>query len=132
MILTRDPDIRRLAARILLAQATATIALAAVCYGVWGSQHGLSALAGGTIGLVANLYMSLTALRPVRSAGGALGRLFFGQLVKIGLTVALFVIAARSGKVAWPPFLVAYVATLVVFWAVPTLAPGTGRNDAGP
>lgn len=133
MILTRDPDIRRLAARILLAQATATIALAAVCYGVWGEKHGLSALAGGAIGLVANLYMSLTALRPVRSAGGALGRLFFGQLVKVGFTVAMFVIAARSGKVAWPPFLIAYVATLVVFWAVPMAASsGAVRGDSAP
>ena len=97
MILTRDPDIRRIAARILLAQATATISLAALCTGVWGAKYGASALAGGAIGLVANLYMSLTALRPVRSAGGALGRLFFGQFVKVALTVALFVIAASNG-----------------------------------
>jgi F0F1-type ATP synthase assembly protein I len=122
LILTRDPDIRRLAARILLAQAAATIILAAVLYGIRGPQHGGSALAGGAIGLVANLAMTLTGLRPARSAAGALGRLFFGQFAKVGLTVALFVIAARTGKVVWLPFLVAYLATLVAFWLVPTMA----------
>jgi F0F1-type ATP synthase assembly protein I len=128
LILTRDPEIRRLAARILLAQAAATIILAAVTYGVRGQQHGLSALAGGGIGLVANLAMTLTGLRPARSAAGALGRLFFGQFAKVGLTVALFVIAARTGKVVWLPFLVAYLATLVAFWLVPTMA-ARGRRD---
>ena len=132
MILTRDPETRRIAARILLSQAVATIALAALCWGVWGTRQGASALAGGAIGLVANLSMSLMALRPARSAGGALGRLFLGQLVKIGLTVALFVIVARSGKVAWPPFLAAYAVTLLVFSVVPALsappAPGAGTE----
>jgi hypothetical protein len=73
--------------------------------------------------------MPLTALPPVRSAGSALGRLFAGQLAKVGLTVALWVIAARTGKVVWPPFLVAYAATLVAFWLVPWI--GAPREAAG-
>ena len=132
MILTRDPEIRRIAARILLYQAVATVTLAALFWGVWGARQGASAMAGGAIGLVANLSMSLMALRPARSAGGALGRLFYGQLVKIGLTVALFVLVARSGEVAWPPFLAAYAVTLLVFSVVPALsappAPGAGTE----
>lgn len=134
MILTRDPDIRRIAARILLAQAAATLAIAAVSLGVWGTAHALSALAGGGIGLVANLYMTLTVLRPARSAGGVLGRLLAGQFVKVMLTVALFVIAAKSGRAEWPPLLVAYLATLVAFWAVPTSTALRSRDAvaAGP
>lgn len=128
MILTRDPDTRRIAARILLAQAAATIVLAALCGLVWGTRHGASALAGGAIGLVANLFMTLMSLRPVRSAGGALGRLLVGQFAKVGLTVALFVIVARTGKVVWPPFLVAYGATLLAFALVP-LVSGQGRDN---
>jgi hypothetical protein len=31
--------------------------------------------------------------------------------------VALFVIAARTGRLAWPPFLAGYVSTLLAFWA---------------
>ena len=128
MILTRDPDTRRLAARILLAQSVATIALAALFGMVWGIRHGASALAGGGIGLVANVFMTLMSLRSVRSAGGALGRLLLGQFAKVGLTVALFVVVARTGKVVWPPFLVGYVATLVAFVVVPLMSSGQGRE----
>jgi F0F1-type ATP synthase assembly protein I len=119
LILTRDPDSRRVAARILLLQASVTIGLAAACYGALGRRHAASLLAGGAIGLVANAVMTVFALRETRTAGGALVRLVVGQFVKVGLTVALFVIAARTGKVAWPPFLVGYVATLLAFWAAP-------------
>ena len=127
MILTRDPDTRRLAARILIAQAAATVVLAALFGLAWGVRHGASALLGGGIGLAANLFMTLMALRQVRSAGGALARLLVGQFAKVGLTVALFVVVARTGKVAWPPFLVAYVATIVAFAVVPLMS-GQGRD----
>lgn len=121
MILTRDPDSRRIAARILSLQAITTITLAAVCYGVWGQRHGVSALAGGAIGFAANVVMIALALRPTRTAGGALLRLLVGQAAKVGLVVALIVIAARTGKVAWLPFLGAYLAKLLAFWAAPLL-----------
>jgi len=116
LILSRDPATRRLAARILLAQAASTAVLAAASLALWGGRHGLSALAGGAIGLVAQLYMTLTVLRPTRSAGGALTRLIVGQLVKVGLTAALFVLAGRTGKVAWMPLLAAYAAALMMVW----------------
>ena len=128
MILTRDPETRRLAARILLSQSAATIGLAALFGLVWGIRFGASALAGGGIGLIANLFMTLMSLRTVRSAGGALGRLLLGQFAKVGLTVALFVVVARTGKVAWLPFLVGYVATLVAFVLVPLMSSGQGRE----
>ncbi len=122
MIQSRLPDIRRLAVRILFAQVAVTIVLAALCYGVWGVRHGASALAGGSIGFIANLYMSLTALRPGGGAGMVLGRVLLGQFVKVALTVAMFVAVARTGKAVWPPIIATYVATLVVFWAVPAMA----------
>lgn len=116
MILSRDPATRRLAARILFAQAVCTAVLAASSFALWGGRHGLSALAGGAIGLVAQLYMTLAVLRPTRSAGGALARLIIGQLAKVGLTAALFVLVGRTGKVAWAPLLVAYVSALMMVW----------------
>lgn len=121
MIQTRDPAIRKLAARILLAQAAVTLIVAALGFIGWGARPGLSALAGGGTGLLANAFMVSSVLRPSASAGGALGRLLFGQLMKVVVTVVLFVVAARTGKVNWPAMLVAYAATLVVFWFVPAL-----------
>jgi len=122
VIQTRVPDVRRLAARILIAQVAVTVALAALCYGVWGVRHGASALAGGSIGFIANLYMTLTALRPGGGAGLVLSRVLLGQFVKVALTVAMFVALARTGRAVWPPVIATYVATLVVFWVVPVLA----------
>ena len=122
MILTRDPDTRRVAARILLLQATATLVLSAIAWGAWDERHGASALAGGAIGLVANMVMTFVALRDTRTAGGALARLVVGQFAKVAVTVALLVIVARSGKVAWLPFLAAYFMTLLAFWVAPFIA----------
>jgi F0F1-type ATP synthase assembly protein I len=74
--------------------------------------------------VIANAFMTVTALRATRSPGGALGRLLFGQLLKVALTVAFFVIVARDGRAHWPSLLVAYVATMVVFWVVPAMGLG--------
>jgi F0F1-type ATP synthase assembly protein I len=119
VIPTREPDNRRVAARIQLAQAVETVVIAVISYLGWGERTGLSALVGGGTGLLANVFMTLSALRPTASAGGALGRLMLGQFMKVTVTIVLFVVAARTGKVVWPAMLVAYAATLVVFWFVP-------------
>lgn len=63
--------------------------------------------------------MTFKALQPARTRQGALGRVYFGQLVKVLLTVALFVLAARIPHLSWPALLLAYAATLLVFWWVP-------------
>ena len=120
MITAGDGGIRRIAMRILMAQAATTILIAAVCALAWGTTHAKSALAGGLIGLIANAFMTLSALRPTASAAGALGRLMFGQLVKVMVTVGLLAIVARGGWANWPALLAAYAATLLMFWFVPT------------
>jgi F0F1-type ATP synthase assembly protein I len=130
VILSRDPGIRKLSQRILLTQAAVTVLIAAIGYMGWGERAGHSALAGGVTGLLANVFMTLSALRPTASAGGALGRLMFGQFMKVAVTVAVFVVAARTGKVVWPAMLVAYAATLVVFWFVPAFESRARRVES--
>jgi F0F1-type ATP synthase assembly protein I len=127
MTIARDPEIRRIAARILMAQAAVTILIAVLCWLVWGKTHALSALAGGLIGLIANAYMTLTTLRSSASAAGALGRLMVGQLVKVALTVALMVIVARGQWANWPVLIFTYAAMLMVFWLVPMMHMGPRR-----
>jgi ATP synthase protein I len=134
-----DSDIRPLASRILLVQTGTGAAVALVCLLVWGRYAFVSALAGAGTGLVANLYMTFKALQPARTPRRALGQLYLGQLVKVGLTVALFMLAARLPYLSWPALLIAYLATLVVFWWVPfAAAPRTwigtriGNRGAGP
>lgn len=108
--------------RILLAQCLITLALGLVCAVLWGRDAGVSALAGGAIGVIANLYMTLNALRTTRSAGAALSRLMIGQLVKVALTVGMLFAVAKMPWLSWPALLVSYLATLVVFWWVPLFA----------
>ncbi|MFM2109519.1 MAG: hypothetical protein EBV65_07645 [Gammaproteobacteria bacterium] len=122
MTVTSDPQMRRLAGRILLWQALVSGALAALVAVMAGKASGVSALTGGLIGLIANLYMTLAALRPARTAGFALGRLLAGQFVKVLLTVGMFLAVAQRKDVVWPAVFAGYVATLVVFWVVPVLA----------
>ena len=119
---TARDGMRRIAVRILVVQVLATIVIAAVCALVWGRTHAMSALAGGLIGLIANVFMTLSALRPTASAAGALGRLMFGQLLKVGVTVMGLVIVAKGGWANWPALLIAYAVTLMVFWFVPMWA----------
>ena len=121
MTVSSDPQTRRLAGRILLGQAVVTLVGYALCAALAGRSAGMSALTGGLIGLIANLYMTLAALRPARSAGFAFGRLLVGQFVKVLLTVGMFLAVAQRKDVVWPAVLAGYVATLVVFWAVPVL-----------
>jgi F0F1-type ATP synthase assembly protein I len=121
-MLARDPATRRLAARILGAQAATTIVIAALCLVIAGRTQALSALAGGGIGLVANAYMLIAMMRTTSSAAGALGKLAMGQLLKMVLTVSGLLIVARGGWASWPALLVAYAATLVVYWFVPVLS----------
>lgn len=123
----RDPATRRLAVRILGAQAATTIVIAALCLVIAGRIQALSALAGGGIGLVANAYMSFSALRPISGAAGALGRLIFAQLVKVALTVGGMLIVAQGRWASWPVLVLAYAATLFVFWLVPVLTMRTRR-----
>jgi F0F1-type ATP synthase assembly protein I len=116
-----DAETRRIAVRILIAQAATTVGIAALFFAFAGKIQALSALAGGMIGLIANAWMTLTALPSSRSPAGALGRLMIGQMVKIGVTVVLLFVVARGHWASWPALILAYVATLVVFWVVPAL-----------
>lgn len=121
MTAVRDPGIRRLAAIILLGQVAVTGVIAAIAFAAGGAAWAQSALAGGAIGILGNLFMTIAALRPTASAGLALSRMMLGQLLKVLLTVAMFFALARRPWVNWLTVFVAYVATLFVFWLVPVL-----------
>lgn len=118
-MLAGDTETRRVAGRILVAQLAVTVVVAVLAYVVAGALAGGSAALGGGIGITANLYMTLTSLRPSSNARQAVRRLYVGQAIKVVLTLAMFIAAAKSFAVSWPAMLVAYVATLLAFWWVP-------------
>lgn len=127
MIVAHDAGTRRLAARILIAQAATTIGIAVLCVLIWDSNAALSALAGGGIGLIANALMMLMVLGSRPGAPAALGRLMIGQLLKVIVTVGLLLLVVKGGWAQWPPLLIAYAATLLVYWFVPAFMHRTRR-----
>jgi F0F1-type ATP synthase assembly protein I len=97
------------------------VALASL--GVGGRTALISALVGAATGVIANAYMMLKALRPARTARAALAALYMGQVVKLALTIAAFMWAARIPHVSWLALMSAYVGILAVSWWVPMVAP---------
>jgi len=96
-----------------------TFAVAGLMAWVGGTGWFRSALAGGGIGILAGLYQALRMLRvdasehPERYMGSVYG----SEALKIVLTVALFIAAIKVLNVELVPVMVAYAATLSVYWA---------------
>lgn len=114
------PDGRRLLSAQAIATAL-TLLLAAV---VAGAEAALSALLGGAICIIANLYF---IWRITRSGGGRQARRFVSDLYraeagKFGLTVALFAALFATVPPSNPIFFFgAYVAAQFAHWLVPLL-----------
>jgi F0F1-type ATP synthase assembly protein I len=126
-----NPDVqlgRRQALAVVRSQVVVGALVAIACYAIDGVRAGASALLGTGIGVAATSLMALAMLRHgegVSAARAAIG-FFTGWLVKVGLTVALLVVAFRSPAVDAVPLLVAYAATYVGYWL------GAARVTGGP
>jgi F0F1-type ATP synthase assembly protein I len=105
-------------------------AVALISLAIWGRTALISALVGAATGVIANAYMMLKALRPARTARAALGALYMGQIVKLALTIAAFMWAARIPHVSWLALMSAYVGTLAVSWWVSMVAPPRTRTES--
>jgi ATP synthase protein I len=118
---------------IVLAQFAAAIVLAAVAGGIWGPGAGYSALVGGLISAVSSLYFALHVFGVRASAARAALRSFYtAEVVKMAITVLLFVAAVVWLKVDFLPLIVAYALTLLVYWFALLLSapPVTKANQA--
>ena len=121
---------RRQALAVVLSQVLVGALVAIVCYAIDGARAGASALLGTGIGVAATTLMALAMLRHGEgaSAAGAVIGFFTGWLVKVGLTVALLVMAFRSSKVEAVPLLAAYVATFFGYWWGAARSGGSQQN----
>ncbi len=123
---------RRLAAEIVLGQLAMTALIALGCAAYRGAGSGISAIAGGGIGVLATASMAWSLLRHGEGATAArIARsLFLGWVMKVGMTVALLVIAFRSQSVDRLPLLAAYAATFCAYWiAVARRPPPLTRRE---
>ena len=112
------PDARRMAMSVIIGQAAISAASGLVAWAVADMRAGWSALLGGGISTLASLALYVLAFRhragtsPLKIARG----FYLGEATKVGVTIALMVLAL----VLWQPSLLAmmltYIATLLVYW----------------
>ena len=111
------PSASRAALRIALWQALATLAIAGFFLALSGGQWAISALVGGGIAVVTSLAMIGVMFRGADTDPRAvMTRLYAGEATKLALTVVLFVAAIKFMRPAIAPLLIAYIATLPVYW----------------
>ncbi|MCE7504897.1 ATP synthase subunit I [Polynucleobacter sp. IMCC30063] len=111
--------------RIILGQVVVTLLSAVIC-SFFGSPLGInlytqSALVGGLIGFLPasvfllRLQIASNSTKP--SAGQFLAAVISGELIKITLTLALFVgFAVKQPDLKWLPLLLTYFLTLKCYW----------------
>jgi ATP synthase protein I len=104
--------------RMLLWQAGCIAGLAVVAAIFWDMKAGWSALAGGGIGLIWTIYMTLTLFRHSLNHGARMSPMTFvaGWLMKVALTIALLVLAFRSKAIAPLALLAGLSGALVAYW----------------
>ena len=117
--------------RILLAQLTVTLVLAALLLGIQGSRFALAALTGGFIGVISNAVFAWFALSGgVQPAQRVMRQFYLAEVSKFVITVALFLAALSLFKTLFLPVLLGYGLTLVVYWTVPLLIPADKASAA--
>ena len=115
-----QPNPRRLALGVALAQAVVALIAALLCWVIADSRAALSAALGGGISSVASLVMALlsfgneAATDPLR----AIRAFFVGEAAKVIVVIVLFVAVLKTMKVVPLAMLGAYIATFLVFWIV--------------
>ena len=102
---------------VLRWQLAATAVLAAGA-GLLAGEHGaISAAAGGLVSVIAGLVAAAVASRRgAKSAGGILVGALKAEALKIGLAMfLLWLVLANYAEAVIPAFLLAFVATMVIF-----------------
>lgn len=115
------------ALKIIVAQLLVTVVIA-IGLLLWTGQHAAySAGVGGCVSAVASLYFASRVFRKDGTASPErlLRSLYVGEAVKILMTVALFVVAIVMFDVDILFMLLAYAATLPVYWLSLLLADGS-------
>lgn len=109
---------RRQALVVVLSQFAIGAIVALACLAIADARAAKSAVLGAGTGVVATTLMAWAMLRPGMdaSAGRAAIGLAVGWLAKVGMTIALLVLALRSQAVAAVPLIAGYAATYAGYW----------------
>lgn len=97
------------------------LAVTLVCGSIWGSHAAMSAVVGGAIYIVPNLIFAWCAFAfaGARQARSVVMSLYFGEVVKLVLTIVLFVIALAWMKLDILSLYLAFGVALAAQWSIP-------------
>lgn len=107
--------------KLVMMQAAVAGGASILFFVVWGVQFGYSALAGGSIAVLPNFVFATLAFSHTgaSSAAKVIKTFYWGEAVKLLLTIAMFSLVFINLKVAFMPLFVCYVLTLIVHWTAP-------------
>jgi ATP synthase protein I len=103
---------------VLLAQLLAALIAGLLGWLMAGRLSGMSALLGGVIALLPNVYFAwkLGVRDDRRTARQVVGSLYGGELIKLLMTAALFAAIFQVPGVRMLPLFGGYIMGLTVFW----------------
>jgi ATP synthase protein I len=112
---------RRSAYKLIMLQATVTGLASTVFFVMQGVNSGLSALAGAVIAVIPNFVFATLAFSHMGASATAkvLKGFYWGEAVKLLLTIALFSLVFLTYKAAFMPLFVCYLLGLIVHWTAP-------------
>lgn len=111
---------RKEAQRIFAIQLLITLFAVAVALVFFGVRSAYSAGIGGGISIIATAYFAskVFSAGPGSSAAQIARKFFIGEVVKLALTVILFIIALTWLDVSFLPLFLTYMITLLAYWLV--------------
>jgi len=106
--------------RVLQLQLLTTLLACAIAWAIGGRGQGVSALLGGLIGFLPNVFFAIIFGRkdPRKSASQVARAFYFGEAVKLILTALLFVAVFQLPGILPLPLFATFVVVIMVFWVV--------------
>ena len=107
--------------KLVLIQAALAGSVSVFFFALWGAQYGVPALAGGAIAVLPNFVFATLAFSHTgaSSAATVVKTFYWGEAVKMLLTIAMFSLVFINIEVGFMPLFVCYTLTLIVHWTAP-------------
>lgn len=104
-----------------MVQAGLTLFLAALCLLMGGTKAAYSAILGGIVCMVPNIFFarSLFRYQGARSAKKIVNAFYKGEAIKIILSIVLFAIVFIIGNINALAFFITYIVVQMTFWVAP-------------
>jgi ATP synthase protein I len=116
-----DAAPQKIVRKLIILQVMVTLIIAAVMWITMDGQAAYSAIIAGLICTVSNAYFGWKVFKykGARAAKKFVVAFCIGELAKLFIQAALFVLAVLFLNIAIIPFLISYVINLMVLWLAP-------------